>query len=71
MPFTETFLYRPDGSPLELLYQQQGQALARYWYVLDGRGNVVALTDRTGAVANRYYYDAWGAPMSKRLLAPS
>ena len=28
-PFTETFLYRPDGSPLELLYQRQGQALAR------------------------------------------
>jgi len=31
-PFTETFLYRPDGSPLELLYQRAGQPLAGYWY---------------------------------------
>ena len=26
---------------------------SRYWYVLDGRGNVVALTDNTGNVVNR------------------
>lgn len=26
----------------------------RYWYVRDGRGNVVALTDATGKVVDRY-----------------
>ncbi len=61
-PFSETFLYRPDGSPLELLYQKGG-TVTRYWYVLDGRGDVVALTDQTGKVVNRYYCDAWGAPI--------
>jgi len=63
-PFTETFVYRPTGSPLELLYQQAKQATARYWYVLDGRGNVTALVNATGVAVNHYYYDAWGAPTS-------
>ena len=59
-PFSETFLYRPDGSPLELLYQRAGGPVARYWYVLDGQGSVVALVDATGSVVNRYRYDLWG-----------
>jgi len=63
-PFSETFLYRPNGSPLELLYTPRGGPTTRYWYVLDGRGDVVALTDSTGAVVDRYYYDAWGLPTS-------
>ena len=28
----------------------------------DGRGNVVALTDNTGKVVDRYAYDIWGMP---------
>ncbi len=62
-PFAETFLYRPDGSPLELLYQRAGRPLARYWYVLDGQGSVVALVDATGSVVDRYRYDLWGQPV--------
>jgi len=62
-PFSETFLYRPDGSPLELLYQRAGRPLARYWYVLDGQGSVVALVDATGSVVDRYRYDLWGRPV--------
>jgi len=61
--FTETFLYRPDGEPLELLYQNpsQGQPTPTpYWYVTDGRGDVVALTDNRGAVVDQYRYDPWG-----------
>ena len=34
----------------------------RYWYSLDGRGNVVALTDAGGQVVDRYHYDVWGVP---------
>lgn len=59
-PFTETFVYRPDGSPLELLYQVQGQAAARYWYVEDEQGSVVLLVDATGTPVDRYAYDLWG-----------
>jgi len=59
--FTETFLYRPDGAPLELLRQVAGQAgTQRYWYVVDKLGAVLALADSTGALVNRYYYDLWG-----------
>jgi len=44
-------------------------AFKRHRRCLDGRGDVVALTDRTGAVVDRYYYDAWGAPVSPDGLA--
>jgi YD repeat-containing protein len=59
--YTDTYLYTPDGLPLELLRQLNG-VTSRYWYVLDGRGNVVALTDVTGNFVNRYAYDVWGQP---------
>jgi len=59
--FTETFLYRQDGAPLELLRQVAGQAgTQRYWYVVDKLGAVLALADSSGALVNRYYYDLWG-----------
>jgi len=63
-PFTETFVYRQDGAPLELLYQAPGQALARYWYLTDGQGNVVALDDANGVEVNNYFYNAWGVPLN-------
>ena len=62
-PIVETFTYRPDGSPLELLVTEGG-ATNRYWYVLDGQGSVVALTDARGLVVCDYTYDAWGAPLT-------
>ncbi len=61
--YTDTYLYDQNGSPLELLRQTKSGstlATARYWYEEDGRGNVVALTDVTGTVVDRYAYDAWG-----------
>jgi len=63
-PFTETFLYRSDGSPLEMLYQRAGQPLVRYWYALDGQGDVVALLDAAGREVDTYAYDPWGVPYS-------
>ncbi len=63
-PYTDTYLYGLNGAPLELLRQSADQSLHRYWYVLDGRGNVVALTDSGGNVVDRYGYDVWGAPIA-------
>ena len=57
---TYSFLYRPGGTPFELIVTA-GVNL-RYWYVTDGRGNVVALTDGLGNVVDRYHYDLWGVP---------
>jgi hypothetical protein len=60
---TDTYLYNARWSALELRRQQNGTT-SRYWYVLEGRGNVEALTDGTGNVVNRYsydHYDHWGA----------
>src|SRR5216683_1652592 len=42
--YTDTFVYDQQGQPLELIHNPVGSA-ARYYYVHDGRGNIVALTD--------------------------
>ncbi len=57
--YTDSYVYGANDAPLELL-RQRGSATNRYWYTLDGRGNVVALTDSTGAVVDRYAYDPYG-----------
>jgi len=62
--YTNTYLYGPNGEPLELLHAQPGQTVARYWYILDGQGSVVALTDANGSVVDRYAYDNWGESTS-------
>ncbi|MBH8598635.1 MULTISPECIES: RHS repeat-associated core domain-containing protein [unclassified Thermoactinomyces] len=36
-----------------------------YFYQLNGHGDVVALTDSTGAVVNTYTYDAFGKLVSQ------
>lgn len=38
-----------------------------YWYVLDGLGNVVQLTDLNGNVAESYFYDVYGIPTDASL----
>jgi len=57
--YTDSYVYGATDAPLELL-RQRGSTTSRYWYTLDGRGNVVALTDSTGAVVDRYAYDPYG-----------
>ncbi len=61
--YTNTFIYGPDGAPLELI-RTDPTGTNRYWYVLDGLGSVVALTDQHGKVVDRYAYDNWGEPTS-------
>src|SRR5205823_4177325 len=58
--YTDTYLYAQGGHPLELLRTRSTGATDRYWYVLDGRNDVVALTDVTGSVVDRYSYERWG-----------
>jgi len=58
--YTDTYVYDQGGNPLELIRARSSGVTDRYWYELDGRGNVVALTDGSGAVVDRYSYDLWG-----------
>jgi len=61
---TQTYLYRQDGTPLELLQQTGSGPVQRYWYVVDGKGNVTGLIDgATGQLVCQYGYDAWGKPV--------
>ncbi len=66
--YSETFLYRPDGMPLELLYRTPGQPTQRYWYVLNAQGSVLALTDASGTAVDQYAYDLWGVPSTPALV---
>ena len=60
-----------DGAPLELLYTPaKNDVTQSYWYVLDGKGNVVALTTASGVVVDRYHYDVWGVPTIDREEVP-
>src|SRR5579885_1204280 len=71
--YTDTDLDDGQGAPLELIRQTKvGNALttARYWYVLDGRGDVVALTDSSGSVVDRYAYGVWGSVVSSSEAVP-
>lgn len=49
----------PDGT---LVSQRSGTA--NHYYLFDALGSVVALTDATGGVANRYTYDPYGNPIA-------
>jgi RHS repeat-associated protein len=68
--YTDTFLYLGASTPYELIRQYasnvicggQSTATCKYFYVLDSRGNVLALSHATGTVVDRYSYDVWGLP---------
>jgi len=66
---TDTYIYDPSGSPLELIRQQNG-GTSRYWYHTDRLGSVVALTNSSGNVVDRYSYDIWGMPVSTSESVP-
>jgi len=42
----------------------QRNLLGTQYYLFDGLGSVVALTDSTGAAVNRYVYDPYGSPLA-------
>lgn len=67
------------GSPSNTYYTRadDGQLLSEraptgtYYYVLDGNGSVVALTDSSGNVVNTYAYDPYGLYASHTGTAPN
>jgi len=62
--YTNTYLYGPNGEPLELIHAQPGQPTGRYWYETDSQGSVITLTDSHGNVVDHYTYDSWGESTS-------
>ncbi|MCM8813406.1 MAG: hypothetical protein NC924_05645 [Candidatus Omnitrophica bacterium] len=52
------YVYGPGIDEPVVMYRN-GQ---RYFYLLDGLGSVIALTDDSGAVVESYTYDAFGKP---------
>ncbi len=66
--YKNTFVYGPSGEPLELI-RTDPTGTSRYWYALDGLGSVVALTDSSGKVVDRYAYDSWGEETSNDATA--
>jgi RHS repeat-associated protein len=55
---SNTYRFRRDPSGTLLSTKQPG---GRYYYIQDALGSTVALTDSSGAVANSYKYDPYGA----------
>jgi RHS repeat-associated protein len=71
-PLTEVLQeYGPDGK-VQYVYglgrvSESGSGFD-FWYLYDGLGSVVGLTDGNGKLAGRYVYDAWG---NATLTAPA
>ncbi len=60
--FDNLYVYTQDGRPWMFLHTDPTTtpATVPYWYTLDGQGDVVAVTDQSGAVVDRYAYNQWG-----------
>jgi RHS repeat-associated protein len=60
--FDNLYLYTQDGRPWMFLHTDPTTtpSTVPYGFVLDGQGNVVAVTDQGGAVVDRYAYNQWG-----------
>ena len=43
---------------------ESGTTTAKYYYQIDGKGEIVGITDTAGNVVAKYTYDAWGNPIS-------
>ncbi len=52
---TKSYTFDKNDRPLTITFKGQ-----TFWYVYNGHGDVVALTDKDGKVAARYEYDDWG-----------
>ncbi|MEO7019843.1 MAG: RHS repeat-associated core domain-containing protein, partial [Ktedonobacteraceae bacterium] len=58
-----TFTYENSGRPASVVLGNPSTG-NRYYYVYNGHGDVVALTDSSGTVVASYSYDAFGALLS-------
>ncbi|TFE19324.1 RHS repeat domain-containing protein, partial [Cohnella luojiensis] len=52
---TKSYTFDANDRPLSITFKGE-----TFWYVYNGHGDVMAMTDKDGTVAARYEYDAWG-----------
>jgi len=64
-----TAVHRVYTYGLDLISQSQASGTSFYGY--DGHGSVRLLTDATGAVTDRYDYDAFGSPIQTLVSTPN
>ena len=57
------FLYDANGL-IGFDHIVSGTTTAKYYYQIDGKGEIVGITDTAGNVVAKYTYDAWGNPIS-------
>ena len=57
------FLYDANGL-IGFDHIVSGTAQNTYYYQIDGKGEIVGITDKSGNVKVKYTYDAWGNPVS-------
>ena len=57
------FFYDTSGSPA-MVEWNNGTTTAKYAYVKNLQGDIIAIIDDTGTEVVKYTYDAWGTPMS-------
>jgi len=50
----------PNGSLASREKYENGNRIASHTYHFDGLGSTLAMTDESGAVTDKYGYDAWG-----------
>jgi RHS repeat-associated protein len=52
---TKSYTFDANDRPLSITFKGE-----TFWYVYNGHGDVMAMTDKDGNIAARYEYDAWG-----------
>ena len=57
------FFYDASGTPA-MVEWNNGTTVAKYAYVKNLQGDIIAVLDDTGAEVVKYTYDAWGKPVS-------
>ena len=62
------FIYDESGRPFALNYTTGENNPITYYYVLNLQGDVVALTDSTGAIVVEYTYNAWGKVLTSTTM---
>jgi RHS repeat-associated protein len=69
---TATYYTRDPSGALHSVHYGSGTNATTAYYVFDGQGSVVGLTDSSGNLANKYTYDAYGIPLttSETLVNP-
>ncbi|GIN88534.1 tRNA nuclease WapA [Heyndrickxia sporothermodurans] len=61
-----SYVYSVDGQLLAFNKHSGSTVSATYYYHYNPRGDVIALTDKSGNVVATYSYDSWGNPLETK-----